>query len=101
VANKDEAKVIARRLIKKKLAACCNILSTIDSIYFWKGEVEESEESLMLIKTTQKKYEHLEKEIKMIHSYAVPEIIATKLETGSAAYIDWILECVDKQGGEF
>jgi len=100
VANKDEAKQIARRLIKKRLAACCNILSTIDSIYCWKGEVEESEESLMLLKTTLKKYEHLEKEIKMIHSYAVPEIIATKLETGSSAYIDWILECVDKQGGE-
>ena len=54
----------------------------------------------MLIKTTQRKYEQLEKEIKMIHSYSVPEIIATKLETGSSAYIDWIIECVDKQGGE-
>jgi periplasmic divalent cation tolerance protein len=100
VANQDEAKSIANILTEKRLAACCNIIPSIHSIYCWKGEIEESEESLMMIKTTQKKYEQLEKEIKMIHSYSVPEIIATKLETGSSAYIDWIIECVDKQGGE-
>ena len=100
VSNQDEAKRIAHRLVKKKLAACCNILSTVDSIYRWKGDIEETEESLMLLKTTVKKYDQLEKEIKMIHSYAVPEIIATKLEMGSSAYIDWIIECLEKQGGE-
>ena len=98
VANQDEAKSIANILIEKKLAACCNIMPSIHSIYCWnEGEVEESEESLMMIKTTQKRYDQLEKEIKMIHSYSVPEIIATKLETGSSAYIDWINECLDKQ----
>jgi len=100
VANQDEAKTIARTLVEKSLAACCNIIPAVNSIYCWKEEVEEANESLMLIKTTQKKYEQLEKEIKMIHSYSVPEIIATKLETGSSAYIDWIIECLDKQGGE-
>ena len=98
--NKEESRSIARTLIEKKLAACCTIVPVVASIYCWEGEVEESEESLMLIKTTQKKYEQLEKEIKMIHSYSVPEIIATKLETGSSAYLDWIIECVEKQGGE-
>ncbi|MCK4561110.1 MAG: divalent-cation tolerance protein CutA [Calditrichia bacterium] len=100
VSNQDEAKTIAHTLIEKSLAACCNIIPAVNSIYCWKGDVEEANESLMLIKTTQKKYEQLEKEIKMIHSYSVPEIIATKLETGSSAYIDWIIECLDKQGGE-
>ncbi len=100
VANQEEAISIARILIDKKLAACCNIVQGVSSVYCWKGGVEESNESLMLIKTTQKKYEQLEKEIKMVHSYSVPEIIATKLETGSSAYIDWIIECVEKQGGE-
>jgi periplasmic divalent cation tolerance protein len=100
VANQEEAKSIAQILIRKKLAACCNIVPGVSSVFCWNGEIEESNESLMLIKTTQKKYEQLEKEIKMIHSYSVPEIIATKLETGSSAYVDWIIECVDKQGGE-
>ena len=53
---------------------------------------------MLVIKTTQKSYEQLEKEIKMIHSYSVPEIVATKIETGSPAYIDWILESVDRKG---
>jgi len=100
IPNQDEAMSIARILVEKKLAACCNIVPAVTSIYCWKGNVEESSESLMLIKTTLKKYEQLEKEIKMIHSYSVPEIIATKLETGSSAYVDWIIECLDKQGGE-
>lgn len=95
ISNNDESKSIARILIEKKLAACCTIIPAVSSIYCWKGEIEESEESMMLIKTTQRKYEQLEKEIKMIHSYSVPEIIATKLETGSSAYIDWIIECVE------
>ena len=60
--------------------------------------MEEADEFLLLIKTTQKNYDQLEKEIKMIHSYSVPEIIATKIESGSTAYIDWIVESVGKQG---
>ncbi len=94
----QEAKKIARTLVEKKLAACCNIIPEIMSIYSWKENLEESKESLLLIKTTQKMYEYLEKEIKMIHSYSVPEIIATQVETGSTAYIDWIIESVDKKG---
>lgn len=100
VSSKEESRSISRKLIEKKLAACCTIIPSVNSIYCWKDGIEESDESLMLIKTTQRKYEQLEKEIKMIHSYSVPEIIATKLETGSSAYIDWIIDCVDKQGGE-
>ena len=100
VADQKEAEMIADILIDKRLAACCNVIPTINSIYRWKGKVQKTKESLVLIKTTQKKYEQLEKEIKMIHSYSVPEIIATKIETGSSAYIDWVINCVEKQGGE-
>jgi len=88
----NEAKNISRKLVEKKLAACCNILPKVLSIYHWQGKIEESQEILILIKTTQKKYDQLEKEIKMMHSYSVPEIIATQIETGSRAYIDWIVE---------
>jgi periplasmic divalent cation tolerance protein len=98
VSGEQEAKMIARTLLQKKLAACCNIVPAIYSIYFWEGEIKESGESLLIIKTTQKVYEQLEKEIKMIHSYSVPEIIATKVETGSTAYFDWILESVERKG---
>ena len=96
--NEAEAKLIAGTLLQKNLAACCNIIPKINSIYFWQDEIRESNESMIIIKTTQKVYEQLEKEIKMIHSYSVPEIIATKVETGSPAYIDWIMESVERKG---
>ena len=98
VPDNEEAKLIARTLLKKKLAACCNIIPAVQSVYYWEGDIKESDESMLVIKTTQKSYEQLEKEIKMIHSYSVPEIVATKIETGSPAYIDWILESVDRKG---
>jgi periplasmic divalent cation tolerance protein len=96
--GEEEATLIARTLIEKKLAACCNIIPAATSIYSWQGEIEEAKEALLLIKTTQKAYEQLEKEIKMIHNYAVPEIIAAKIETGSAAYFDWIFQNVERKG---
>lgn len=97
-ANVEEAKTIARTVVEKQLAACCNIIPSVSSVYCWKGEVKESSEVLLLIKTTQKMYERLEKEIKMIHSYSVPEIIANQIDTGSAAYFDWIIECLERKG---
>ena len=96
-ANVDEAQMIAHTLVEKKLAACCNIIPAITSIYHWEGEVKESEEALLLIKTIPKMYEQLEKEIKMIHSYSVPEIIAKQIDRGSTAYFDWILECLERK----
>ena len=98
--GEDEAKKIARTLIEKKLAACCNIINKVRSVYLWQDSIKETEEYLLLIKTTQKNYDQLEKEIKMIHSYSVPEIIATKIESGSSAYVDWIVESTEKQGSE-
>lgn len=97
-ADEKEAKSIARVLVEKQLAACCNIIPSISSVYCWNGELKEAGEALLLIKTTHKLYEHLEKEIKMIHSYSVPEIIATSVTTGSAAYFDWIFECLERKG---
>jgi periplasmic divalent cation tolerance protein len=97
-ADEKEARMIAKTVVDKQLAACCNIVPLINSVYSWEGETKESSEALLLIKTTIRLYEQLEKEIKMIHSYSVPEIIATKIETGSAAYFDWIIESMERKG---
>jgi periplasmic divalent cation tolerance protein len=97
VPNIDEAKSIARLLINKKLAACCNVIPGLVSIYRWQGKMSEESEVLLLIKTSQKKYEQLEKEIKMIHSYSIPEIIATPIVNASSAYMDWIFEMIGEK----
>jgi periplasmic divalent cation tolerance protein len=86
----EEAQRIARLLVEKRLAACVNIIPAIRSIYRWQGAVEEATEHMMVIKTRAERYEALQEEIRELHSYSVPEIIALPIEHGSASYLDWI-----------
>lgn len=90
--NNDEAKSVSKMLVEKNLAACCSIIPKIISIYRWESKLEESEETFVIIKTIQKCYDQLEKEIKMLHSYSVPEIISLNINNGSKAYLDWLIE---------
>ena len=95
VPDASTATNIAQLIVSRKLAACCNIISNIRSVYRWEGKIEEATEHLLIIKTTSKHYEQLEKEIKMIHPYSVPEIISTPVGFASRAYLDWIIENVE------
>jgi periplasmic divalent cation tolerance protein len=90
---KNEAKDIAKNLLEKKLVACVNIIS-VDSLYFWQGELNEDKEELLIIKSKQKLFDKIEKEIKNIHPYEIPEIIATPIISGSKEYLEWIDESV-------
>jgi periplasmic divalent cation tolerance protein len=92
-ANPIQAKLIARSVVEKRLAACVNILrSPIESHYRWKGRIEKVRELLLLIKTTSRKLGGLEREVNRLHSYEVPEFIALPIVAGSQAYLDWIDE---------
>ncbi len=90
-----EARKIARTLVEHRIAACVNILaSPVQSVYRWKGSVESATEFLLIIKTTKARFPKLKAEVKRLHSYEVPEIIALAIATGSAAYLKWISESV-------
>jgi periplasmic divalent cation tolerance protein len=90
-ASPMQAKLIARSVVEKRLAACVNILrSPIESHYRWQGSVEKSREILLFIKTTVRKLGGLEREVKRLHSYDVPEFIALPIIAGSKAYLDWL-----------
>jgi periplasmic divalent cation tolerance protein len=92
-ANHIQAKLIARSVIEKRLAACVNILRIpVESHYRWKGKVEKARELLLLIKTTTRRLGALEREVKRLHSYEVPEFIALPIVAGSKAYLDWLDE---------
>jgi periplasmic divalent cation tolerance protein len=92
-ASHIQAKLIARSVVEKRLAACVNILrSPIESHYRWQGKVEKARELLLLIKTTTRKLGGLEREVKRLHSYEVPEFIALPIVAGSKAYLDWLDE---------
>jgi len=95
VPNIEEAKKIAISLVESRLAACVNIIKEISSVYRWKGEIQEDNEHLLLIKTTENKTEALIQKIKTIHSYSEPECIGMKIDKGSETYLNWIKDSVD------
>jgi periplasmic divalent cation tolerance protein len=88
--NNDEAASIAQALISERLAACVNIVPTIESIYRWEGKITRDREALMIIKTTGDRYPELERRVKELHSYGTPEVLALKIEQGSADYLKWL-----------
>lgn len=77
-------------LIKKRLAACANIIDGIDSIFWWNGKIDKAREALAIFKTSAAKFRAIEKEVLRIHSYDVPEIIALPIISGSDNYLKWI-----------
>jgi len=88
--SRREAVRIGQAVVKKKLAACANILSPVTSVFKWKGRIEKSSEALVIIKTTSRRYAALAKTIGSMHSYEVPEIIAVKVTRGLPRYIAWV-----------
>ncbi|MGB0035218.1 MAG: divalent-cation tolerance protein CutA [Candidatus Acidiferrales bacterium] len=90
-----EAQRIARSVVSRRLAACVNILpGPIHSIYRWKGSVASAEEFLLLVKSSRARFRALQDEIRRLHSYQVPEIIAVPIVKGSRDYLSWISESV-------
>jgi periplasmic divalent cation tolerance protein len=90
-----EARRIARAVVTKRLAACVNIvLSPAESVYRWKNKIEKAREYLLLIKTTANRLAGLEREVKRLHSYEIPEFIALPIAAGSREYLSWLGECV-------
>lgn len=89
-----EARRIGYTLVEERLAACVNVLSGVRSIYPWQGAVAESEEVLLIIKTTAASFERLATRIRSLHSYDVPEIIACAVDRGDSAYLAWLTAAV-------
>ncbi|BDC48473.1 divalent-cation tolerance protein CutA [Bryobacterales bacterium F-183] len=88
--SQADAQRIARDLVDRHLAACVNILPPIQSVYRWKGKVEEASEWLLLIKTSAPLFENLKQHLPSIHPYEVPELIGVPILDGAASYLDWL-----------
>lgn len=92
VPSPEEGEKIAKALVEKRLAACVNMVPGLRSIYRWEGRVCDDRELLLIVKTPGDLFSKLETEVKSLHSYRVPEIIALPLVNGSKDYLDWIDE---------
>jgi len=86
----DSAQRLAMALLESHTAACVNVLSGCRSVYRWQGSIETAEEVPVLIKTTRRRYEALERELRAHHPYELPEIVALPAVGGLAAYLDWV-----------
>jgi periplasmic divalent cation tolerance protein len=94
--TREEANSIATELVSRHLAACVNILGPLASVYQWQGEVERSEEFLLLIKSTENNSSAIQDAIRELHSYKIPELIAFTVESGLESYLNWITSSVRK-----
>ncbi len=90
VAKRRDAERIAKFLSDKKLSACTQIVGPITSFFRWKGKVKKSKEWLCIVKTKKSRYKKIEKVIKEIHPYKLPEIVATPIIAGSREYLEWM-----------
>ena len=88
--NRKEAERIAQVLLEKRLAACINVVDSVKSFFWWQGKRQKAREVLLVIKTVRSLVPHVEKTIRMIHSYQVPEIIGWPITAGSKPYLRWI-----------
>lgn len=96
-ATLEEARKIARDVVEKHLAACANIVThAVESFYVWEGEMENSSEYLLIMKTSEERLDELQKQVLTLHSYDTPEFIALPIVTGSDAYLKWLGESVSE-----
>ena len=84
---------IAETLVRERLAACVNRLPGLISVYQWQGKLESDRETLLLIKTTDARFEALCERLGELHPYELPEIIATPVTKGLPRYLQWVSTC--------
>jgi len=92
--NEEDAGALARMLVERRLAACVNAVSKVTSTYRWKGEIQQDQETLLIIKTTTARLAAVEKTIREQSKYDLPELIALPVNAGGADYLAWVKESV-------
>jgi len=86
----EEAEKIARGLVNERLAACVNVVPAVRSIYRWQGNIEDSQEVLLIIKSSRERFDALRTLLEKLHSYEVPEVIAMPVVDGARNYLNWM-----------
>ena len=92
--NDEDAGVLARALVERRLAACVNAINKVVSTYRWQGEVQQDQETLLIIKTTAPRLAALERAVREHSKYELPELIALPVDAGGADYLAWVRESV-------
>ena len=88
----ETARRISNELVAGKFAACANILSSLESIYTWKGKIETANETLVFFKLREDRQAAFQEKLQSLHPYEVPEIIFVQLAGGSPDYLRWVAD---------
>ncbi len=90
VERREDAERIARELVQRRLAACVQVVGPIASTYRWRGKIETAQEWQCWAKTRCNLYDEIERSIRELHPYEVPEILAVPVLAGGADYLAWL-----------
>lgn len=86
----EEAQRLARELVSPRAAACVNIVAPVRSVYRWNGKIEDTEEWLLIVKTSRAAFDRLRAILEAAHSYELPEVLAIPVIAGSPNYLAWV-----------
>ena len=88
----ETARRISNQLVTEKFAACANILPAVESIYRWKGKIENGAETLVLFKLSKDRQTAFQEKLRSLHPYEVPEIVFVPVSNGLPEYLGWVVE---------
>lgn len=88
--DKEEAERIAQFLLDEHLIACANIASSVVSLFRWMDRVDRAEECLIVMKSRRDLFAEVAENVKRLHSYEVPEVLALPIVDASKDYLDWM-----------
>ena len=88
----DKAQGIAEALVEERVAACVNVVPSLSSVYRYQGEVHHENEAMLLVKTTQDRFEAMKQAVLKHHPYELPEVIAVAVDRGHVPYLEWVME---------
>jgi periplasmic divalent cation tolerance protein len=92
--NRKTARHLAKSALQSRLAACANLVSGVESHYWWKGWVESGTEVLIIFKTIKRHLNKLEKLVVENHPYDTPEFVVLPLAAGNERYLAWLADSV-------
>jgi periplasmic divalent cation tolerance protein len=88
--NKEEAQNIAKTAVEKRLAACVNVFSGVESYYIWDDRLQQDDEYILIGKTSDAMLPNLQALVLELHSYETPCFVTTKITGGNTEFMQWV-----------
>jgi periplasmic divalent cation tolerance protein len=94
--GRNDAERLGEALVVERLAACCSVVPTVHSFYYWDDQLQREHEALLLVKTLESRAADVQEFVRSHHAYQLPEILQVPIEGGYSPYLDWLEKQVAK-----